>query len=99
MAEGKVTLVFEGKLGLPSLPPRAFDATETVGGVIDRIKKSKNVAIAPPQQLLLFVTSGADAFMPAPDQPIGDLFRMFGSDVAQVGKALKVAYCTQVYQG
>ena len=101
MAEGKVTLVFEPKLGLPPMQPKAFEASTTVGSVVSKLKKAPAFkdAVAPQQQVLLFVTIGSDAFMPAPDQTIGDLVRMFGQDVDQLGRCLKVAYCTQVFQG
>jgi hypothetical protein len=95
----KVTLHFEGKLGLKSINPKAFDAATTVGTLSDKLRKAPGMVLTPQQQLLIFVTSGTDAFMPAPDQTIGDLFRMFGTDVDQIGRCLKVAYCTQVFQG
>jgi hypothetical protein len=98
-SESKVTLHFEGKLGLRSLPPKAFEANLTIGAVVDRLKRASAITLAPQQQLLLFVTNGSDAFMPAPDQTLSDLFKMFASDVDQIGRCLKIAYCTQVFQG
>ena len=95
----RVTLHFEGKLGLKTINPKAFDASLTVGSLADKMRKAPGIVLTAQQQLLIFVTSGSDSFMPAPDQTLGDLFRMFGTEVDQIGRCLKIAYCTQVFQG
>ncbi len=95
----KVTLHFEGRLGLNNIDPKSFDASTTIGALANKMRKAPGIVLTPQQQLLIFVTSGTDAFMPAPDQTVGDLFRMFGTEVDGVGRCLKIAYCTQVFQG
>lgn len=99
MADFKVNISFEGKQGLTTPPAKEFPSSVTIGGLIDRVKKVKTLGLLPQQQLLMCVMNGTDTFMPAPDQTVGDLFKMFSVDDPQIGKCLKIAMCTSLYQG
>jgi hypothetical protein len=93
----RVLLVPTPELGLAKCPTRKEHADTPIGNFTANL--TRFLKLQPNQQLHLFVTKAGSAFIPAPDQTVGDLFKAFGTEHPTDGPSLQLSYCTKVYQG
>ena len=93
----RVKLIATPEGALKTVPQREEKADTPIGHYTQRL--TDFLKLAPQQQLHMYVQKAGSYFIPSPDQTVGDLFKLFGTEHPTEGPALLLSYSTQVFQG
>lgn len=93
----RVRLLAQPEGALKSVPMRDERPDTAIGNYTQKL--SEYLKLPPQQQLHMYVQKAGSYFIPAPDQTVGDLFKVFATDHVEYGPVLQLSYSTQVFQG
>ena len=93
----RIKLIATPEGALKTVPIREERPDTAIGHYTQRL--TEYLKLSPQQQPHMYVQRAGSYFIPAPDQTVGDLFKVFATEHPTEGAALQLSYSTQVFQG